>query len=780
MKRFLPLLAASLFIFSIMVTARGQNAHSSPAVIPLPVKMDVKNGEFVINEDTRIYFNDTSFESEAHYLNGFVEKPLGYTLEVTGDRGQKNTIKLIRINNDTLDEEGYFLEVYPDSVVISATRKAGIFYGIQTLLQLLPPEVYARQLVGSTEWLVPAVSVVDYPRFGWRGMHLDVSRHFFPKEFIKKYLDLIAMHKMNIFHWHLTDNNGWRLEIKKYPKLTEISAWRVDREDQPWRKRTPPKPGEKATYGGFYTQDDVREIVKYAAERNIMIIPEIEMPGHTGEVFAAYPELSCSGKKTYVSPGGWPGEDIFCAGNDSVFVFLENVLDEVFELFPSPYVHIGGDEADKRTWKKCPKCQQRIKDEHLKDEDELQSWFVKKIEKYIVAHGKKLIGWDEILEGGLAPEATVMSWRGEEGGIEAARQHHDAIMCPTSYCYFDYYQADPEFEPEAIGGLTTLKKVYSYDPVPAGLSEEQAKYILGGQGNVWTEFIPTPAKAEYMAVPRMTALAEVLWTPKNEKNWSDFRRRLETQFRRFDYMGVNYSKGSWQVDILAEPSKDGKKFTIRFETEQTGYPVYYTLDGKEPTIHAHLYKGPFPVDKTTTVKAGIFVDGKLKGKASEKTICFNKALGKKITLKYPPSEKYKGNGVNSLVDGITGSDNYRDGYWLGFRDHDLDLIIDLEKSTRIRDVELEFIHKQRSWIFAPAEVHVVITDEKDKVVASSGVVPKVRQKSKKTIVDKVRIKFKNVKGRYVHVIARRVQQCPDWHPGKGNGCWLFVDEVMVN
>jgi hexosaminidase len=338
MKRFLPLLAASLFIFSIMVTARGQNAHSSPAVIPLPVKMDVKNGEFVINEDTRIYFNDTSFESEAHYLNGFVEKPLGYTLEVTGDRGQKNTIKLIRINNDTLDEEGYFLEVYPDSVVISATRKAGIFYGIQTLLQLLPPEVYARQLVGSTEWLVPAVSVVDYPRFGWRGMHLDVSRHFFPKEFIKKYLDLIAMHKMNIFHWHLTDNNGWRLEIKKYPKLTEISAWRVDREDQPWRKRTPPKPGEKATYGGFYTQDDVREIVKYAAERNIMIIPEIEMPGHTGEVFAAYPELSCSGKKTYVSPGGWPGEDIFCAGNDSVFVFLENVLDEVFELFPSPYV----------------------------------------------------------------------------------------------------------------------------------------------------------------------------------------------------------------------------------------------------------------------------------------------------------------------------------------------------------------------------------------------------------------------------------------------------------
>jgi hexosaminidase len=363
-------------------------------------------------------------------------------------------------------------------------------------------------------------------------------------EFIKRYIDIIAMHKMNIFHWHLTDDNGWRIEIKKYPGLTETSAWRVDREDQPWRERTPPEPGEKATYGGYYTQEEIKDVVRYAAERHVTVIPEVEMPGHTSEVFASYPDLSCRGEKLYVQPGSyWPNIDIFCAGKEETFEFLEDVLSEVAQLFPSEYIHIGGDEANKTRWKECPLCQERIEMEGLRSEEELQSYFIKRIERYLQSIGKKLIGWDEILEGGLAPEATVMSWRGFEGGIDAVGMGHDVIMCPTSHCYFDYYQDDPETQPVAIGGFTPLEKVYEFYPIPAGLSSDKAKHILGGQGNVWTEFIPVPEHAEYMALPRMTALAEVLWSPRGRIDWDDFKRRLNTQFERFDMMGVNYYEG---------------------------------------------------------------------------------------------------------------------------------------------------------------------------------------------------------------------------------------------
>jgi len=487
------LISAVLVVLLIAVSGSLNGQNSEPAVIPVPIEMKVKQGKFVLNENTRIVFPDNEDGCRvAEYFANWIEKPTPsffISFRMIG-LGRKDTCWMF-------------------------SRKKSLFLltGLQDCFTEFKPFFNC--------------CLPRFTRFAWRGMHLDVSRHFFPKEFIKTYIDLIAMHKMNVFHWHLTDDNGWRIEIKKYPKLTSVSAWRVDREDQTWREVTPPKPGEKATYGGFYTQEDIREIVKYASERQVMILPEIEMPGHTSEVFAAYPSLSCSGKKMYVRPGSyWPNEDIFCAGNDSVFVFLEDVLDEVMELFPGPYIHIGGDEADKTNWKKCPKCRQRMKDEHLNNEDELQSWFIKRMENYLVAHGKKLIGWDEILEGGLAPEATVMSWRGIAGGVASARQGHDAVMSPGTHCYFDHYQADPEFEPEAIGGFTTLKKVYSYEPVPEELTPDEARHILGAQGNVWTEFIPAPEHAEYMAVPRMTALAEVVWSPDSKRNWEDFRERL--------------------------------------------------------------------------------------------------------------------------------------------------------------------------------------------------------------------------------------------------------------
>ncbi|MCK5794424.1 MAG: family 20 glycosylhydrolase, partial [Anaerolineales bacterium] len=352
------------------------------------------------------------------------------------------------------------------------------------------------------------------------------------------------------FHWHLTDDNGWRLEIKHYPKLTEVCAWRVDREHQDWRKWSPVEAGEESTYGGFYTQEEVREIVAYAADRQITVIPEIEMPGHSSEIFAAYPELSCAGDYLPVRPGSyWPNEDIFCAGNDSVFTFLEHVIDEVVELFPAEYIHIGGDEAAKTHWKTCPKCQARIKAEALADEHELQSWFIRKMEKYIHSKGKRIIGWDEILEGGLAPDATVMSWRGEAGGIAAAKAGHHVIMTPLSHVYFDHYQGDPETEPQAIGGYTPLKKVYAYEPIPVELEQNEHQYVLGAQANLWTEFVKTTRHAEYMVLPRMTALSEVLWSTPQSKNWINFHSRLNTLLPRFEALGWNYSHDPLLVEV---------------------------------------------------------------------------------------------------------------------------------------------------------------------------------------------------------------------------------------
>lgn len=770
-------------VLSLALTAckKTDRQVRKPAIIPVPVEMNLKQGAFVLNENTKVISPDREdVQQVAEYFTKWIEKPTGIQLKKGNESDHNNVIIFRIVQVDSLDNEGYLLDVSPEKVLVSANTPAGLFYGVQTIFQLLPPQIYSPEKITGVLWDMPAVSVYDKPRFAWRGMHLDVSRHFFPKEFIKTYIDLIAMHKMNVFHWHLTDDNGWRIEIKKYPKLTSISAWHVDREDQPWREVTPPKAGEKATYGGFYTQDDIREIVKYAADRQVMILPEIEMPGHTSEVFAAYPHLSCSGKKTFVSPGSyWPNEDIFCAGNDSVFVFLEDVLDEVMELFPGPYIHIGGDEADKTNWKRCPKCQQRIKDEHLKNEDELQSWFVKRIENYLVAHGKKLIGWDEILEGGLAPEATVMSWRGISGGIEAARQGHDAVMSPGTHCYFDHYQADPEFEPEAIGGFTTLKKVYSYEPIPEELTGEESKHILGAQGNVWTEFISTPEHAEYMAVPRMTALAEVVWSPISKRNWEDFRERINTQFQRFDYMGINYSRGSWKVDILPEVSENGKKYTVIFETEQPGYPVYYTMDGSDPDTNSMLYRKPIVIDTTVTIKAGIFDHGTLKEKYAEKSIIFHKAVGKPAELTVPPVKRYGGQGAKTLIDGMTGSDRYNDGCWLGFDGTDMDLTIDLEKIMPVHEVTANFYQRQQSWIFMPVEVVIEVLDENRKVVASQTVKTQTDPKVEKVVIEPFKANFDHVKGQYIKVLGKNRGTCPAWHPGAGDTCWIFADEVVV-
>jgi len=510
------------------------------AILPKPVHIMANDGFFEISKDTKIIV-----DSETGHLGDFLSKLLspsmGFELDILDGRPVRNSIQLsVNPALEDLEEEGYRLTVDKKGVLIEAPAEAGIFYGMQTLRQLLPAEIFSKAAQADIRWAVPSVEIKDMPRFKWRGMHLDVCRHFMPVEFVKKYIDLIAIQKMNRLHLHLTDDQGWRIDIKAYPKLAEISAWRD--ETLVGHYSDEPRKFDGKTHGGFYTHNEISEIVAYAEKRYVTIVPEIEMPGHSQAALAAYPEISCTGGPFKVSTIWGIRNEVFCAGNETTFEFLENVLEEVLELFPGEYIHVGGDECPKDRWKNCTKCQARIREEGLQDEHELQSYFIKRMEKFLAANNRRLIGWDEILEGGLAPNATVMSWRGEEGGIAAAKSGHDVVMTPYGYTYFDYYQADPENEPLAIGGLLPVDKVYAYDPVPAELNQEQRHHILGVQGQVWTEYIPTPEKAEYMAFPRACAMAEIGWTPLDRKDFDEFVRTLDHHLKRLDFLNVNYRK----------------------------------------------------------------------------------------------------------------------------------------------------------------------------------------------------------------------------------------------
>ena len=520
--------------------------ESEISLIPQVQKMTLGESSFQFNKNTLLVVENADQEAIAGQLAAKFEKAAGWKpgIKVGGTEGSN---QVFFRNEPSLADEAYSLEVLKNSIEIKAAKPTGFFYAMQTIRQLLPVEIESSLKQEKVDWLVPVISISDSPAFKWRGYMLDVVRHFFPKEDVLRMIDNLALHKINTLHLHLVDDQGWRIEIKKYPKLTEIGAWRVDREDKPWNKRPKQEAGEKATNGGFYTQEDIKEMVAYAQSRYITIVPEIEMPAHVTSALAAYPQYSCTGGPFTVLPGGvWPVTDIYCAGNDSTFLFLEDVLSEVIDLFPSKYIHIGGDEATKTEWEKCPKCQKRIKTEGLKNVGELQSYFIKRIEKFVNSKNKVLLGWDEIIEGGLPAEATVMSWRGFKGGIEAANQGHDVVMTPTSDCYFDYYQGPKDQEPPAIGGYLPLKKVYEFSPVPPELGAEAAKHILGGQANLWTEYVPNIKHAEYMTFPRIAAMAEALWSPKEVRNWDDFSRRIQLFMKRYDQMGINYSKSAFK------------------------------------------------------------------------------------------------------------------------------------------------------------------------------------------------------------------------------------------
>ena len=620
-----------LWVLGMCLTAHSLKAQS---VIPVPLKMEQGTGCFLLSENTKLYINLQGLE--AQLLENCLQA-LPVHLKKGRKKDTQNILSLLitEKNHQLPSPESYTLSVTPQQILIRATSGAGLFYGMQTLLQLAQPS-------GAGSYSIASVEIEDTPRFAYRGLMLDVSRHFSTKEFIKKQIDALAYYKINRLHLHLTDAAGWRLEIKKYPLLTEFAAWRTDPTWKQWWNggRKYVRFDAPGAYGGYYTQDDIREILEYARQHYITVIPEIEMPSHSEEVLAAYPQLSCSGEP-------YKNSD-FCVGNEETFTFLENVLTEVMELFPSEYIHIGGDEAGKSAWKTCPKCQKRMTDEHLANVDELQSYLIHRIEKFLNNHGRHLLGWDEILQGGIAPNATVMSWRGEEGGIAAVTSGHRAIMTPGAYCYLDSYQDAPYSQPEAIGGYLPLKKVYSYNPVPASLTAEQAKLVYGVQGNLWVEYIPTPEHVEYMIYPRILALAETAWSAPERKSWPDFHTRALSAVA--DLQAKGYHPFDLKKEIGSRP------------------------ESLQPVSHL--------------------------------------ALGKKVIYNSPYSSHYPAQGNTALTDGIRGDWTYGDGSWQGFiSDNRLDVTIDMEKETSIHSVTAAFMQVVGAEVFLPETVVISISDD---------------------------------------------------------------------
>lgn len=744
------------------------------SIIPQPVSIITGSGSFVIDKNTSLHFNssDKDLQAVADYFSSCINHISGFVLK--NNNKKINSIEFSIAKTNEIGNEGYLLNVNPTSVTITANTKAGIVYGMQTLFQILPA-------IRTNEVLkIPAMQIKDYPRFKWRGMHLDVSRHFFSPDLIKKYIDLMALYKFNTFHWHLTDDQGWRIEIKKYPKLTQVGAWRVDETDKVWGQRPQATEGETPTYGGYYTQEQIKDIVKYAALLNITIVPEIEMPGHSAAAIASYPYLSCTQQPQLPMTGGnyMNISSNYCAGNDSVFTFLENVLTEVIALFPSPYIHVGGDEVDKTSWHNCPKCQARIKKEGLKNEEELQSYFMKRIEKFLISKHRKMIGWDEILEGGLAPEATVMSWRGVQGGIIAATMNHDVVMTPGDPLYFNQYQGDPATEPLANGGFNTLKKVYDYEPIPNELDAIHAKYILGAQGNLWTEYITTPEHVEYMILPRMLALAEVLWSPKKARDWNNFNERLQQHFKTFDEKGLHYSKGNFKVEIKPF-SQDGKLF-VNLSTEAYKGEMYYTTDETVPNLQSKKYTEPLRIDSSLTLKAITVVNGKnMSMIPAQQSFVIHKAVGKNVNYTNPVSSYYMADGPNSLTDGVRGTKEVGK-YWHGFEGKDLIATIDLGEEENIHTISLGCLQSYRDWIMMPRWVKFEISDDGKNFTEVQTIPNDISENEQASTIKDFTANFSERKTRFIRVTAKALDALPKGHPGEGKPAWIFADEIIVN
>ncbi|MDR0659947.1 MAG: family 20 glycosylhydrolase [Prevotellaceae bacterium] len=704
-----------VFLLMLVATACSSGSDSTKNrynIIPLPQQLTPAEGVFKLNNKTQIGYplDDKEFEHVVEMFIKRLETVSGMKLEAIGDpagsQPENSILFKISDNEDELGAEGYTLTVVPDRILVEATTAQGAFYAVQTLYQLLPAEIVSSKQEKAL-WEIPCVEIKDWPQFVYRGMHLDVCRHFFTIEEVKQYIDLIAMHKMNIFHWHLTDDQGWRIEIKSHPKLTEVGSKRKETLIGSYYDEYPQVYDGKE-YGGYFTQEEAKEVVAYAAEHFITVIPEIEMPGHASAALAAYPEYSCTGGPIEVETKWGVFKDIFCP-KEETFAMLEDVITEIVEIFPGKYIHVGGDEAPKDRWKQCPHCQALIKKEKLKDEHGLQNYFITRMEKFINSKGRQIIGWDEILDGGIAPNATIMSWRGTKGGIAAAEQNHYAIMTPTAYCYLDYNQYDQYLEPLSFGGFNTLKNTYSFNPIPQELDKEKQKYILGVQGNMWNEYCPTFENLQSKAFPRFIALAETGWTENFRKDYYDFASRLAQHLKRLDILGINHSRTMFDVLALPEYDKENNKLFVSLESMYDPAGLRYTLDGTEPTYKSTAYAAPIEIKGRVALKAGLFENGKLLGRIFEREYVAHEALGAHIIM----ADSTDG---SILVDGLRASIYDNPGWYprpiktTRSDGTDQSFVIDLKENQPISRITACMINQPLYRVVAPTGIAISFSE----------------------------------------------------------------------
>lgn len=747
-----------LLLVSFSAFAQSDNQYN---LIPFPARFAGQDGQFTLSTATRLVTapgTDAAVRAVAQQLAAQVKAAGGPALTVApaSPALAKGSHIFLTINKKlTLGDEGYKLSVAPDRVTAEAATAKGLFYATQTI----------RQLLSGTR--LPACQITDKPRFAHRGLMLDVGRYFMPVSFVKKFIDLMAMHKQNIFHWHLTDDQGWRIEIKKYPKLTQIGSQRaetiVGHKAQNYPAQFDGKPA-----GGFYTQADIREVVRYAQSRFVTIVPEIEMPGHATAALASYPELGCDPAIGYRVATSWGvKEDVYCP-SEKTFSFLQDVLTEVMALFPGKYIHIGGDECPKTAWKNSAFCQELIKKNKLNDENELQSWFIKRIDAFVTSKGRRIIGWDEILEGGISPNATVMSWRGTQGGIDAARQNHTVIMTPNDRCYLDYYQGNPATEPLAIGGYLPLDQVYAYEPLPAELTPDQQKLILGVQGNVWTEYLPTPQAVEYMTWPRALALAEIGWMPAGPRNFEDFAMRLKNHLPQLDLVPVNYAKRLFDIAAETQASDQGQ-VQVKLSKFDADSRIFYTLNGREPGEKSAEYIGPITLTKTTTLRAMTPSGGRL-----TQTFTLHKGKNKPYTYATAPASDPQ---TRKLTDGVRGETPLDRRPWTTFVD-DMDVTLDLGDVTSVTKVTLNFLKIIPNRTFPPSSVDVAIskdgTDFKEAISQ-----PVTYDLTGPWAILPVVADFKTARARYVRIRAKNAGVCPPDHPNAGQKTSFATDEIVV-
>ena len=766
------------------------------SLIPLPEKMEIRSGDFCLNSNTVIVASGEALET-AQYLQLFLQQHTGLNLAIE-EQGKTNAI-ILSLGGQLTNPEAYHFESDKNSISISAPEPAGLFYGVQTFRQLLPAQIEKASPSSGIKWTIPAVIIDDQPSFQWRGFMLDCCRHYFEPEFIKKVIDQMALRKMNVFHWHLIDAQGFRMEIKKYPKLHEISAWRVQRDVMDWFVLQPQQPGEKATYGGYYTQEQIKDMVEYARRRNITIVPEIEMPSHITCVFAAYPQFSCSGKRITVPPSFAPQtnlfstmpwlnispdermDDLYCAGNDSTFIFLEDILNEVMDLFPSKYINVGCDEVNPRAWQICQKCQARIKNEGLKDTDGLFGYFVGRIQKILNARDRTLISWNQKLHGVDSTSLVMMhNW-----DLSAVRKGHPVVMAPTTHCYFDCAQGPRNMEPFASGGpAITLDTVYSFYPVSPELNSEEAKSVLGGEAPLWTEAVATKEHVEYMMFPRLDALCEVLWTPKNKLNLADLKSRLVKQLERCKFSEINFARSAFLVIPDATYNTEKDTMQIRLTSELEWGEILFTTDGSDPLTSGNRYTGPFEIKTNCILKTVQVVNKEPMTRTAEWEICVNKAAGTEIKMRQASNYPYSGRRNITLNDGMRASVNPDDCEWLGFRkDSLLEFTIDLRNSVEIDSLKTGFLQLPVRSVYLPC-LYFHLPEFVEYFLSDDGTdfkpVTKVAA-PKLNFTDSLKYDFPagiKQKARFVKVVARKAKKLTEGFPENEN-TWLLSDEIIV-